>query len=128
MSPSPLSLPQSPLKSPHRHTTHTHKILRSDHSPEFCIYHSLVCLSSFTIVDHKNKIARYFTSKICFFRNSGGIAIQDKPAIAKAKGKSSKQRRGTLFSRKKGGSWEGFRTKVLWWEARVTFLTGELLR
>ena len=55
----------------------------------------------------KNKTASYFTSKISLFGNRKGIAIWDKHTIAKATVKSSTQRRGTLFYREKGGSWEG---------------------
>ena len=36
----------------------------------------------------------FFSSKKRLFRNSGRMAIQDKQAIAKAIGKSHKQRRG----------------------------------
>ena len=54
------------------------------------------------------------------FGNRRGIAIQDKQTITKSIGKSSKQRRGMLFYREKGGSWEGlFWMKIHCWKVRV---------
>ena len=60
----------------------------------------LNCLASFLskFIDFKNKTVNYFTSKKWnLFRNSRGMAIQDKQAIAKVIGKSNKHWRKTLI-------------------------------
>ena len=53
----------------------------------------LNCFAFFLLnfIDFKNKTVNYFTSKKWnLFRNSRGMAIQDKQAIAKVIGKSNK--------------------------------------
>lgn len=73
-----------------------------------------VFMSYIALVSLKSKTASYVTSKNGFIQEEQRIRKLEQATWGKILGKSSKQRRGTLF-REEGGSREGlFGTKVHW--------------
>lgn len=75
-------------------------------------------MGQFGNADLKNKTA-IFPAKRGLFRNSKGIVLRKKQAIAKAIGKSNEGEEWNIH-KEKGGSWNGsFWTKAFWRKVRV---------